>query len=73
MGKNDKFTYAFSTVPAEIMSGEDKVTPSQTFVDRRTGQQFEAPGLQPTPVSVSCVNVWPVLRLSATDWINSSI
>ena len=61
MGENHRFTYAFSAVPAEIMSGEDQVTPDRTIVDPKTGkpvvdpetgQPFVAPGLQPTPVSV---------------------
>jgi membrane associated rhomboid family serine protease len=52
MGENEKFTYAFSTVPAEIVTGEDKVTPDQIVVDQRTGERYLSPGLQPTPVSV---------------------
>ena len=52
MGEDLEFTYAFSTVPAEIMTGEDKVTPDRTLVDPRTGQQISHPGLQPTPGSV---------------------
>ena len=51
-GGNLGFTYAFSTVPAEIISGEDIVTPDQVVRDPATGQQFVLPGLQPTPVSV---------------------
>ena len=51
MGTNDKFTYAFATVPAEIVSGQDKVTEPR-IVELPTGQQFEVPGLQPTPFSV---------------------
>jgi membrane associated rhomboid family serine protease len=55
-GQNDAFTMAFSTVPAEIMTGKDIVTEDgperqmrtadgQIVVDRR-------PGLKPTPISV---------------------
>ncbi|MBS1752369.1 MAG: rhomboid family intramembrane serine protease [Bacteroidetes bacterium] len=51
-GHNLFFTYAYSTVPAEILTGTDIVTQSQVIVDPYTGQQFEMPGLQPTPVSV---------------------
>lgn len=51
-GNNMFFTYAFSTVPAEIITGTDIVTQSQLVIDPNTGQQFEMPGLQPTPVSV---------------------
>lgn len=51
-GNNLFFTYAFSTVPAEIITGKDFVTASQIYFDPHTGQKFELPGLQPTPVSV---------------------
>jgi membrane associated rhomboid family serine protease len=46
------FTYAFSTVPAEIVSGSDIVTGDQTVSDPSTGETFVLPGLQPTPVPV---------------------
>src|SRR4249919_3329729 len=52
MGANDRFTYAFSTVPQEIVSGRDVVTRAHTVKDPASGQTFEQPGLQPTPVSV---------------------
>ena len=52
MGSNLGFTYAFSTVPAEIVSGEDLVTADQVIRDPASGQQFVLPGLQPTPISV---------------------
>jgi membrane associated rhomboid family serine protease len=51
-GSNDRFTYAFSTVPQEIVTGRDLVTPSREVEDPVSGQTFRAPGLQPTPVSV---------------------
>jgi membrane associated rhomboid family serine protease len=52
MGTNDRFTYAFSTVPMEIVTGKDVVTPARRVVDPMSGQSFVQPGLQPTPVSV---------------------
>ena len=52
MGQNDDFTYKYSTVPAEIASGEDKVTDGRIVQDPITGQQFRVPGLGVTPVSV---------------------
>ena len=52
MGNNLGFTYAFSTVPAEIVSGEDIITADQVIRDPASGQQFALPGLQPTPISV---------------------
>jgi membrane associated rhomboid family serine protease len=51
-GANDKFTFAYSTVPAEIRTGKDIVTDDTVITDRRTGQEYKAPGLQPTPGSV---------------------
>ncbi len=50
-GSNEKFTYAFSTVPAEIITGKDIVTPDHHVVTF-TGQRVSMPGLQPTPGSV---------------------
>lgn len=52
MGSNDKFTYAYSTVPQEIVTGRDAVTPSRVIEDPASGQRFSAPGLEPTPGSV---------------------
>ena len=52
LGSNEKFTYAFSTVPEEIVTGHDVVTPDRVVVEPVTGERFNMPGLQPTPVSV---------------------
>jgi len=51
LGSNDKFTYAYSTVPGEILTGKDIVTRTAS-VQHFTGQTIEVPGLQPTPVPV---------------------
>jgi len=51
-GNNDRFTYAFSTVPQEIISGRDVRTPDRVVEQPVTGQELLLPGLQPTPVSV---------------------
>ena len=51
-GTNEKFTYAFSTVPAEIITGKDIATRDRIMVQPVTGQRFEMPGLQPTPIPV---------------------
>ena len=51
-GNNEKFTYAFSTVPKEIVTGKDIVTSDRITVQPFTGQRFEMPGLQPTPIPV---------------------
>ena len=52
LGTNEKFTYSFSTVPAEIVSGKDVVTEDQMYEDPATGDRFRVSGLQPTPISV---------------------
>ncbi len=52
LGNNDKFTYAFSTVPQEIISGRDVKTPDRVVEHPVTGQELLIPGLQPTPFSV---------------------
>lgn len=51
-GRNEKFTYAYSTVPQEILTGTDIVTRDRVVIDRATGQREVMPGLQPTPVPV---------------------
>ncbi len=51
LGSNDRFTYAYSTVPAEIISGRDIVT-RPVAIQNFTGQRIEMPGLQPTPIPV---------------------
>jgi membrane associated rhomboid family serine protease len=52
LGTNERFTYAFSTVPQEILTGRDAVTPDRTIEDPLTGQTVVQPGLQRTPGSV---------------------
>jgi membrane associated rhomboid family serine protease len=52
LGTNEKFTYAFSTVPEEIVTGKDIVTEDQLYEDSITGERFRVSGLQPTPISV---------------------
>src|SRR5918993_5975963 len=52
LGGNEKFTYAYSAVPAEIISGRDITTPDRVVEHPVTGQEVLLPGLQPTPLSV---------------------
>src|SRR5213078_3085065 len=52
MGENEKFTYSFSTVPREIVTGRDVVTDERKVEEPMSGQQITVPGLQPTPGSV---------------------
>ncbi|MGH9897910.1 MAG: rhomboid family intramembrane serine protease [Pyrinomonadaceae bacterium] len=51
-GGDNQFTYAYSTVPAEIVSGKDLVTPERYLRDPLTGARYSAPGLQPTLIPV---------------------
>jgi len=52
LGTNQQFTYAFSTVPLEIVTGQDVVTAGRVLVHPVTGQRLLVPGLGETPVSV---------------------
>jgi membrane associated rhomboid family serine protease len=49
---DNTFTYSYSTVPGEILTGHDIVTDSQVFTDPNSGQQFAVPGLGPTLIPV---------------------
>ncbi|HEV7643409.1 MAG TPA: rhomboid family intramembrane serine protease [Pyrinomonadaceae bacterium] len=50
-GYNDQFTYAFSLVPREIMTGQD-LAGAQVIKDTLTGQVLGKVTLEPTPFSV---------------------
>jgi membrane associated rhomboid family serine protease len=52
MGADLAFTYSYSTVPGEILTGQDIVTDSRIMRDPYTNQRFELPGLGITPVHV---------------------
>jgi membrane associated rhomboid family serine protease len=52
MGQNEKFTYSFSTVPREIVTGHDEVTAPRQVDVPGTGQRITIPGLERTPGSV---------------------
>src|SRR5687767_3753764 len=52
LGTNDAFTYSFSTVPLEITTGRDIVTPARVLEHPMTGQRLLVPGLGETPLSV---------------------
>ena len=52
LGSDTQFTYAFSTVPLEIVTGHDIVTASREVLDPVTRQPVEIPGLGRTPGSV---------------------
>lgn len=51
-GHNANFTFSYAIIPAEIISGHDIVTDNQAIVDPLSGQSFEMPGLQATPIPV---------------------
>jgi membrane associated rhomboid family serine protease len=50
LGNNDKFTYAFACVPAEIVQGRDLVTQPTAVEDPITGEHFMVPGLERMPL-----------------------
>jgi len=50
MGENYRFTYAFSTVPQEILTGQGIVTQESIVTDSASGARMRVPGLQPTPL-----------------------
>jgi membrane associated rhomboid family serine protease len=52
LGTNDQFTMAFSTVPKEIVTNEDIVTPDQQVRHPQTREVITVPGLQETPLTV---------------------
>ena len=52
MGQNYQFSYAFSTVPQEIITGQDIVTEERIVADPKSGMNVRIPGLQRTPLSV---------------------
>lgn len=51
LGSNDKFTYAYATVPQEIVTGRDVDKPVE-IKDPVSGNRGATIDLQPTPVSV---------------------
>jgi membrane associated rhomboid family serine protease len=51
LGSNERFTYAFSTVPAEIVSGHDVARPV-TIKDPVSGEVAGTVELEPTPIPV---------------------
>jgi membrane associated rhomboid family serine protease len=50
--EQNRFTYAWATVPQEITTGRDVVTPDRVVTVEPTNQRIRIPGLQPTPGSV---------------------
>ena len=52
IGTNEQFTYAFSTVPQEILTGHDIVTAGRVVIDPVTRERLLLPGLGETPLSV---------------------
>ncbi|MFO7687561.1 MAG: rhomboid family intramembrane serine protease [Desulfobacterales bacterium] len=52
MGGNLPFTYSFSTVPQEILTGTDVVTQESIVSDSVSGDRYRVPGLGVTPLSV---------------------
>ena len=51
-GNNELFTYGYSAVPAEILTGDDLVTRSRILTNPVTGEQIRIPGLAPSEINV---------------------
>lgn len=51
-GRDMYFTMSYATVPAEILGNRDFITENEILTDPYTGQRFELPGLQATPIPV---------------------
>ena len=51
LGRDVHFTFAYSTIPGEILTGQDIVTNARIVTDL-TGQEVEMPGLQRTDIPV---------------------
>jgi membrane associated rhomboid family serine protease len=52
LGMNDSFTYAYCTVPAEILTGKDIVANGQNIFHEVIGHKHNLPNLMPTPIPV---------------------
>lgn len=52
LGTNIAFTNGYSTVPAEILTGQDIVTEGQKVFDPFTDREYLIPGLMPTMIPV---------------------
>jgi membrane associated rhomboid family serine protease len=55
-GSNEEFTYKFSCVPRQIVTGKSITTPDRVIIDPITEEEHTLVGLQPTPL--------PALRLT---------
>ena len=74
MGQNYQFSYAFSTVPQEIITGKDIVTRERIVADPKSGMNVRIPGLQRTPLSVYLTLIFSmaVNRLSSGETVTTS-
>lgn len=59
MGQDVDFTFSYSTVPAEILTGEDYVTRDRVEINPLDGERYRIPGL-----GVTGVPVWFTLIIS---------
>jgi membrane associated rhomboid family serine protease len=51
-GNNLHLTFAYATVPKEILTGSDIITNARVMTDPVSGESFTMPGLQATPIPV---------------------
>lgn len=52
LGSDINFLFAYSTIPGEILTGNDFISDSKILTDPLTGESVELPGLQRTPIPV---------------------
>lgn len=52
LGLNDQVTFAYSAVPAEILTGQDIVTDSKVMINPYDGERYRIPGLEVTNIPV---------------------
>lgn len=52
MSGDSPFTFSYSAVPGEILTGHDIVTNAKVITDPSTGDRFTMPGLGPTNIPV---------------------
>ena len=58
VGANEEFTYAFATVPKEIVTGEDQITPESQWNNRSPVNLFPCRAYSRQPPIVGTESGW---------------
>lgn len=66
LGADTAITFGYAAVPAEILTGQDIITGTQTVTDPSTGQLMTFPGLEPTGIPV-------ILTLITSQFLHGGI